>query len=274
MTYTSTNYEVDGDTMERRSSSSVIVGLVSGFIYNEGADSALLQAGQDQGKGKDGAVALFSHSNAADSAADTDKEHDKRGNASVLSYFLRPYCSSSTYVVILHAYASFLHKHLLYECTVHMQFSEWGALLFHKEVYACIQVFERAAEAINAHGSDVASLSVACRGGGGSCSSSPRKSALSGEGELTGIRARFTMLIWILKLLTLDRVGDVGRYKIPSLAFAAHQQDMADILAHLETRKSTLPTGTILLERFLRAVLGRRTDFPPEAISKVKLQIL
>jgi hypothetical protein len=82
------------------------------------------------------------------------------------------------------------------------------------------------------------------------------------------------VLTWILKLLTLDRVGDVGCYKIPAHAFAPHQQDMADILVLLETRTSGLPAGATVLERFLRAALARRTDFPSEAISKVKLQIV
>ncbi len=290
--YTCTNYEVDGEAMEARSTNSTIIGLVHAFIYNEAAD-VLYQSnlcttaagvsnshalGSKSREASVRTVALFSNANITDKL-DTETEDKKRGKVSLLSYYLRPYCSSATYVTILHMFASFLHKHLLYETMVYMQFSEWGALLFHKEIYACLHAFEKAVNAVNVL--EIENYGTACN--------SPSKSVgRTGSGELNGIRSLFNPLIWILKLLTLDRLGDVVRYKIPSNAFALYDQDMVAIVDLLDSRANSTPltpiskttplsapsSGHSVLERFLRAALARRTDFTQESISKIKLQIV
>ena len=82
------------------------------------------------------------------------------------------------------------------------------------------------------------------------------------------------LLLWVLKLLCLDRVGDVGRYRIPLRAFEAHEAELGSILAAQQVRTGLAMPGTCVAERFVRAVLLRRTSFTLDAVTKAKLTFI
>ena len=268
MTYTSVNYEVDGDTMEKCSKGSEIVRVVSNFIYNCAYEDQVGGADKFSGGGagapeKYGVVALYS---SAEDGADSEKKADERGHVSVLSHHLRPYCSSGTFSAVVNMFASFFSRHLLYEALLTMQFSEWGALLFQTEVYAVVHIFEGA---LNQACADDASGGATAIPQSPGCVSSDN----NGVGSNT-VRSHFPLLLWVLKLLCLDRVGDVGRYRIPLQAFEAHKTDLCDILAAQEKRTGVGVPGTTVAERFVRAVLLRRRGFTLDAVTKARLTFI
>ena len=62
------------------------------------------------------------------------------------------------------------------------------------------------------------------------------------------VRNRFTRLLWVLKLLTLDQPGDIRRIQLSTEIFPVGQDDSV-----------------------IREVLARRVDFSVEGISKAKI---
>ena len=308
--YMSVNYEVNGDAMEKQAANSHVIRLVSRFVYNEVADDDEngLTGGSKMKTGlvakNTKTVALFS-SKGGDAATDrerADADQEQLCDVSILSHYLRPHCSSRTYIAALHIFAEYLHRHLLYEVMLSMQFNEWGALLFHKEVYACIMIFERAVDVVYA--GDPEGASAGADAGTTNTAVAHAPSSMSPNGKIftnnstsgtSTLRTQFLALMWILKLLTLDSVGDVGRYKIPLSVFKPYVEDIGCLLAISDARlgvtspspaasaatssndngsRSTKTLSAIVLDRFLRAVLARRTDFSADAISKAKLQLM
>jgi hypothetical protein len=61
---------------------------------------------------------------------------------------------------------------------------------------------------------------------------------------------------WVTKLLALDQPGDLRRYIIPKSV-------------SIECKLSQEPL--VLNESLCRRVLGRRCDFPKDAVAKVKI---
>jgi hypothetical protein len=278
ITYTCVNYEIDGETMEKYSNNSSIVRLVNDFIYNATYDSQGKSVVTDQGgsgahanitaeSDKKKAIVIYG---TEEGGKDAEKRVEERGYVSVLSYYLRPYCSSEAYTSVINIFAGFFSRHLLFEAIVSMQYSEWGALLFQKEVYGIIQVFENAIDVVNADDTS---------GGDGSGTGAPRSPAGPGANKGLGfdngsIRAQFGMMLWIVKLLSLDRLGDVGRYKIPLSIFAPYENDMNAIMMLVQRRTSITMPGATITERFIRIVLTRRKGFQLESIAKAKLQLI
>ena len=169
------------------------------------------------------------------------------------------------------------------------KFSEWGALLFYQEVMATVEVFELADEKVHSH-----------EQGQGQGPQSQHRVERDVRG---GIRSKFYPLLWAVKLLTLDKPGDVSRYHIPAATFVSLEgKENRERESHLvedddeggeesshhhsrssaSKRRSSAASKHVPVIRsdaditgdLARQILARRVDFNQATISKLKLNVV
>ncbi len=284
----------------------------SGANSKQGSKLDLTQEGGGSSGGGDGDNA--SEATERDRLRRLEKEAQKVSVYSILERCVQPYCSSATYSALLHKLAEFTCEQLLLEVLgedvgvkespvgiVHSsgdigsvgevrreggaRFSEWGALLFYQEVMAIVEVFELADEKVHSQ-----------QQGQGQAQASQRVGGTDG-----GIRSKFYPLLWAVKLLTLDKPGDVSRYRIPATTFAglegaeneketekgceslegegdSGQNVEESYHRHRSRRRSSASpaarTEADITRDLACQVLARRVDFNLATISKLKLNIV
>ena len=143
--------------------------------------------------------------------------------------------------------ASLLNSAIL-DYIVKTTFSEWGALLLHREVLAVVRTFDEACDE-----SYFKTSAGAVRN---------KSTNVNGVPILSSAKDAFSPLIWALKILTLDQPGDIRKYVVP-----------ISVTATISDGQNDGSDAGLLTELKIRKIMGRRTDFPKDAVLNVKIVI-
>lgn len=185
---------------------------------------------------------------------------------------LRPGLSAEAYTELVRRLSVFTARRVERDVLKAERVSEWGALLLREEMLRLVKMLD---EVLHDDDERLIVNTNTAVAASSSSSSSSRSLASASASASASVSMVFTRMLWITRLLTLDRPADVQRYALPLLSddeisqphhhhHHTHQHD------HHHDELLEEPSH-MFSESEVRSVMALRYDFSREAVQRVRL---